>query len=174
MVAVSLKKFFFFKQKTAYEMCPCDWSSDVCSSDLQQAGYLAWSSHLSQGEGGREVIEQAATYPACCLVEMRGGLAYTRISHHTRSECSPFPTCSLHSVNARILYTQENRAKAQSKVERRGSEVGRRGDSAIAVAGICAVFAVKRKERTRRVIQEGSSGPESCHGAENTPRPVCI
>ena len=23
------------KQKTAYEMCPCDWSSDVCSSDLQ-------------------------------------------------------------------------------------------------------------------------------------------
>ena len=24
----------FFKQKTAYEMCPCDWSSDVCSSDL--------------------------------------------------------------------------------------------------------------------------------------------
>ena len=26
--------FFFFKQKTAYEMCGRDWSSDVCSSDL--------------------------------------------------------------------------------------------------------------------------------------------
>src|SRR3546814_9991529 len=27
--------FFFFKQKTAYEVRISDWSSDVCSSDLQ-------------------------------------------------------------------------------------------------------------------------------------------
>src|SRR3546814_18479435 len=32
--------FFFFKQKTAYEMRISDWSSDVCSSDL---GYCALS-----------------------------------------------------------------------------------------------------------------------------------
>src|SRR3546814_13860551 len=29
--------FFFFKQKTAYEMRISDWSSDVCSSDLRFA-----------------------------------------------------------------------------------------------------------------------------------------
>src|SRR3546814_16319077 len=29
--------FFFFKQKTAYEMRISDWSSDVCSSDLEVA-----------------------------------------------------------------------------------------------------------------------------------------
>src|SRR3546814_3156945 len=29
--------FFFFKQKTAYEMRISDWSSDVCSSDLPPA-----------------------------------------------------------------------------------------------------------------------------------------
>src|SRR3546814_10869493 len=29
-----LDGFFFFKQKTAYEMRISDWSSDVCSSDL--------------------------------------------------------------------------------------------------------------------------------------------
>src|SRR3546814_20376725 len=29
--------FFFFKQKTAYEMRISDWSSDVCSSDLDLA-----------------------------------------------------------------------------------------------------------------------------------------
>src|SRR3546814_3652741 len=40
--------FFFFKQKTAYEMRISDWSSDVCSSDLT---YLIAS---SQGD---------ATYP---------------------------------------------------------------------------------------------------------------
>ena len=28
---------FFFKQKTAYEIKECDWSSDVCSSDLTPA-----------------------------------------------------------------------------------------------------------------------------------------
>src|SRR3546814_6923236 len=33
--------FFFFKQKTAYEMRISDWSSDVCSSDL----ILANSAH---------------------------------------------------------------------------------------------------------------------------------
>src|SRR3546814_8789644 len=30
----SFCSFFFFKQKTAYEMRISDWSSDVCSSDL--------------------------------------------------------------------------------------------------------------------------------------------
>ena len=29
-----IKKIFFFKQKTAYEIASSDWSSDVCSSDL--------------------------------------------------------------------------------------------------------------------------------------------
>src|SRR3546814_6479299 len=42
---VSCSFFFFFKQKTAYEMRISDWSSDVCSSDLQtwdQAGFPAF------------------------------------------------------------------------------------------------------------------------------------
>ena len=34
MSLVGLVVFFFFKQKTAYEIYQCDWSSDVCSSDL--------------------------------------------------------------------------------------------------------------------------------------------
>src|SRR3546814_867776 len=33
--------FFFFKQKTAYEMRISDWSSDVCSSDLLALAYCA-------------------------------------------------------------------------------------------------------------------------------------
>src|SRR3546814_6328020 len=33
---ISLVLFFFFKQKTAYEMRISDWSSDVCSSDLER------------------------------------------------------------------------------------------------------------------------------------------
>src|SRR3546814_2046745 len=34
MLVVCVFVFFFFKQKTAYEMRISDWSSDVCSSDL--------------------------------------------------------------------------------------------------------------------------------------------
>src|SRR3546814_2052663 len=34
IVFSKLAFFFFFKQKTAYEMRISDWSSDVCSSDL--------------------------------------------------------------------------------------------------------------------------------------------
>src|SRR3546814_8215384 len=34
--------FFFFKQKTAYEMRISDWSSDVCSSDLFSLKFGAW------------------------------------------------------------------------------------------------------------------------------------
>src|SRR3546814_1377304 len=33
---VQIVCFFFFKQKTAYEMRISDWSSDVCSSDLKR------------------------------------------------------------------------------------------------------------------------------------------
>src|SRR3546814_3519639 len=37
MFVVVIVLFFFFKQKTAYEMRISDWSSDVCSSDLRPA-----------------------------------------------------------------------------------------------------------------------------------------
>src|SRR3546814_17609996 len=43
-------EFFFFKQKTAYEMRISDWSSDVCSSDLigmAQARRLDLDQHLA-------------------------------------------------------------------------------------------------------------------------------
>src|SRR3546814_2086435 len=40
--------FFFFKQKTAYEMRISDWSSDVCSSDLLAADLGHASAHAGQ------------------------------------------------------------------------------------------------------------------------------
>src|SRR3546814_4841791 len=51
--------FFFFKQKTSYEMRISDWSSDVCSSDL--AGALVMpkrssSSTSSEGSSGMGVL----------------------------------------------------------------------------------------------------------------------
>src|SRR3546814_4797258 len=45
----SMSSFFFFKQKTAYELRISDWSSDVCSSDL---GGVARPPGLEAGAGG--------------------------------------------------------------------------------------------------------------------------
>src|SRR3546814_6789437 len=44
--------FFFFKQKTAYEMRISDWSSDVCSSDLPWpcGRSESWLFHQPAGE----------------------------------------------------------------------------------------------------------------------------
>src|SRR3546814_4624459 len=51
--------FFFFKQKTAYEMRISDWSSDVCSSDLHEAdhggaGHHGLGRRIAAGEAQRE------------------------------------------------------------------------------------------------------------------------
>src|SRR3546814_296934 len=55
--------FFFFKQKTAYEMRISDWSSDVCSSDLRCAeglGDLQIVGHTPPQRGAPErVVEDS-------------------------------------------------------------------------------------------------------------------
>src|SRR3546814_20297971 len=56
--------FFFFKQKTAYEMRISDWSSDVCSSDLWELAGLdrprALRSTLTLGADSPEAMAKAA------------------------------------------------------------------------------------------------------------------
>src|SRR3546814_15093307 len=49
--------FFFFKQKTAYEMRISDWSSDVCSSDLAWGG-----ASFRPGKGAEALIETDAAF----------------------------------------------------------------------------------------------------------------
>src|SRR3546814_1660704 len=46
--------FFFFKQKTAYEMRISDWSSDVCSSDLGET--VGGAVILRSGKNARETL----------------------------------------------------------------------------------------------------------------------
>src|SRR3546814_5709787 len=49
---IYLSYFFFFKQKTAYEMRISDWSSDVCSSDLpalERAAFPGYALLLNDG-----------------------------------------------------------------------------------------------------------------------------
>src|SRR3546814_4863340 len=70
--------FFFFKQKTAYEMRISDWSSDVCSSDLK-----AWSDEEDERIEKRRAEQNAflrgghidpAKEEAAALIEERDGI----------------------------------------------------------------------------------------------------
>src|SRR3546814_3143408 len=62
--------FFFFKQKTAYEMRISDWSSDVCSSDLVEAlvigggfgGLLAAAELHKIGVTDIRIVEKAGDF----------------------------------------------------------------------------------------------------------------
>src|SRR3546814_8235114 len=76
--------FFFFKQKTAYEMRISDWSSDVCSSDLAAAELPAlhsthpglWAARGTHA-GGRTRHPQ---HPHLALFQRRAGSRAPSIS----------------------------------------------------------------------------------------------
>src|SRR3546814_5461330 len=80
---ISSYEFFFFKQKTAYEMRMSDWSSDVCSSDLEVADglvavHIAELEAVERGDGAElgvgledEVAEETQVLAALgCLAEI--------------------------------------------------------------------------------------------------------
>src|SRR3546814_20830096 len=72
---------FFFKQKTAYEMRISDWSSDVCSSDLDvlAAALAARRQRLGQVQRGREAVDAGADDDNAAAVGKRhGGLLQER------------------------------------------------------------------------------------------------
>src|SRR3546814_5527880 len=73
--------FFFFKQKTAYEMRISDWSSDVCSSDLHRLGgigarQLGFRRRLAMGGVVHLVLDR--------LEELRARLRPRIIVHGSR------------------------------------------------------------------------------------------
>src|SRR3546814_7750284 len=57
--------FFFFKQKTAYEMRISDWSSDVCSSDLWAVEQATRRSGCSWGSSGGRSNSGDRSLAAC-------------------------------------------------------------------------------------------------------------
>src|SRR3546814_878033 len=72
--------FFFFKQKTAYEMRISDWSSDVCSSDL----------NASNASGSRN-HERSALTPK---INRKKAAAKARIVRRGKSPRRASPICS--------------------------------------------------------------------------------
>src|SRR3546814_4426034 len=64
--------FFFFKQKTAYELRISDWSSDVCSSDLELV------EHDEAAGGNRQVAGHREGDDAAIRIQNLDGQAVSR------------------------------------------------------------------------------------------------
>src|SRR3546814_4397963 len=89
--------FFFFKQKTAYDMRISDWSSDVCSSDLQVCQMLfkdlerRINRHASDvystidADGNMEVYHPSGTY-----LQIGRASCRERVVSTCRSRWSPY------------------------------------------------------------------------------------
>src|SRR3546814_8255094 len=60
--------FFFFKQKTAYEMRISDWSSDVCSSDLRYPRAARCGDALGGARPARCRLERRSALWLCARV----------------------------------------------------------------------------------------------------------
>ena len=58
-----IRDIFFFKQKTAYEIYQCDWSSDVCSSDLIDQIKSLEAKNKDLVEAIEEILELDGTAP---------------------------------------------------------------------------------------------------------------
>src|SRR3546814_9547393 len=76
-----LSIFFFFKQKTAYEMRISDWSSDVCSSDLHAIGL--------GDPAGHEIVDQHADVGLGAVDHESGGLPLAAWSTGSQGRVDP-------------------------------------------------------------------------------------
>src|SRR3546814_9819848 len=66
--------FFFFKQKTAYEMRISDWSSDVCSSDLLR--WFGRERRISPGSGRPGQRRSAVGQPAPAVLAVAAAVCH--------------------------------------------------------------------------------------------------
>src|SRR3546814_5130064 len=83
--------FFFFKQKTAYEMRISDWSSDVCSSDLFVTG-TPFEAVNSDGEPTGQKVAYGEEYsavhvPSPIRNRMRSIIVYRSEERRVGKEC---------------------------------------------------------------------------------------
>src|SRR3546814_7128984 len=91
--------FFFFKQKTAYEMRISDWSSDVCSSDLPSTACR----RRCRPQNAPPPLRHSSRRPGLLLQ-----------SSWPKSPWSPRRFLSVHSLRLRRRRSEEHTSELQS------------------------------------------------------------
>src|SRR5881396_3440049 len=115
--------FFFFKQKTAYEMVRSDWSSDVCSSDPSRRRHTRWyevtSYHLvcrlllgSEEHTSELQSLRTISYAVFCLKKKKASDA-SKID----SSCSPARSFSRRGCSAFFFFLMTPRPPRSTRYE---------------------------------------------------------
>src|SRR3546814_1132304 len=93
--------FFFFKQKTAYEMRISDWSSDVCSSDLVGAAFLPTDGQANPADitqalakGARQQGVKIFEDTAVLSIETEDGKVTAVVTDKGRIDCEVVVCCA--------------------------------------------------------------------------------
>src|SRR3546814_80209 len=174
--------FFFFKQKTAYEMRISDWSSDVCSSDLDAAeavGLEGLDFDRIAGHGGN--CRDCALLDAVAIPWLRGGQCEKHVGDVT-------PTCGFRrsrkdsdALPLPLSDTERSRAArcARALIRPPGTSLrapALRSAQCVQASGRKAVAAGRdrlpdsRKELAAEAAPTTSRGPES-RGLDSPPAP---
>src|SRR3546814_10154732 len=81
--------FFFFKQKTAYDMRISDWSSDVCSSDLGSARTGESVARPSDVTSRRSACGVTRRTESCSTGDVRMRAAFARVRAMAMASLAP-------------------------------------------------------------------------------------
>src|SRR3546814_20043712 len=120
--------FFFFKQKTAYEMRISDWSSDVCSSDLPRRqrtdGKVVEGEGEKRKEGGMTNRGRNFMMPSFNAILLAGAAAMLPLGAPAHAAPEEAPTAeivpphddSVLDVDSEA-YDEEQQAKKQPELE---------------------------------------------------------
>src|SRR3546814_8640862 len=102
--------FFFFKQKTAYEMRISDWSSDVCSSDLP---------HLESPSSSLPASAEAVAIQAmdCISCTRSGSYQLVGIATFRDQAIGRFPRRSVRSLPASLATTLDRSEEHTSELQ---------------------------------------------------------
>src|SRR3546814_6773599 len=149
--------FFFFKQKTAYEMRISDWSSDVCSSDLQDPG----------GEGVTAVVQLVNARSVALIAGQARNAAPQRGIAGIRDVCRSCPQFQarqrIEQADSDTRRQQNERQPAQALQDQHHvSAQVKRQDQARATLRSPKASTTRKKPRNRKLIPTQK---------ERTPRP---
>src|SRR3546814_1044190 len=112
--------FFFFKQKTAYEMRISDWSSDVCSSDLLMA---IPESQLETWAKQGSVTQSKDTYATIKAALEDSNAPYRTRDYSIRSEEHTSELQSLMRISYAVFCLKKKKKNKNKQINRSEPEV---------------------------------------------------